>query len=171
MGGIALAARPSNRSTPVTPRSGWDYSHGIRLVSRVIQVNGEAMDVAHVLANPKFAGLISDEEQIANARYPASLPSTFAYQPGDRHWPHDFVPATFPGELMRELRLPGDVRVLINTPGTNSIAAGKTILLIFYALPTATPSNKPSEKTCHPATTGSSTSNISAPKRALFGRS
>jgi hypothetical protein len=38
-----------------------DYSHGIRLVSEVVYVNGVRRALADVLADPRLAGLLSDE--------------------------------------------------------------------------------------------------------------
>ena len=38
-----------------------DYSHGIRLVQQRMMVNGATTTVAQVLADPKLAGLLSDE--------------------------------------------------------------------------------------------------------------
>ena len=38
-----------------------DYSHGIRLVSDVVYVNGVQRALAEVLADPRLAGLLSDE--------------------------------------------------------------------------------------------------------------
>lgn len=39
-----------------------DYSHGIRLVSRRIQVNGKWMDYTSILKDPVLKHLICDEE-------------------------------------------------------------------------------------------------------------
>jgi hypothetical protein len=38
-----------------------DYSHGIRLVSEIVYVNGVQRALADVLADPRLAGLLSDE--------------------------------------------------------------------------------------------------------------
>ena len=38
-----------------------DYSHGIRLVSDIVYVNGVRRSMAEVLADPQLAGLLSDE--------------------------------------------------------------------------------------------------------------
>jgi hypothetical protein len=45
-----------------------DYSHGIRLVSQTIFVNGEARSVFDVLEDPARVGLLSDEGVDLNAR-------------------------------------------------------------------------------------------------------
>jgi len=46
-----------------------DYSHGVRLVRRVMNVAGEATTVDAVLADPNLAALLSDEGVIAEPRY------------------------------------------------------------------------------------------------------
>jgi hypothetical protein len=123
-----------------------DYSHGIRLVSRQMEVNGEPMDLATVLADPKLAGLLSDEGVVTNARYPTNLPADL--NPGnhgarevaraagvDARWPEGFVPGSYPGELVRELRQPRGVRIVVNAPATNPAATNLPVRLIFYATP------------------------------------
>lgn len=47
-----------------------DYSHGIRLVARTMDVDGVPTTVAAVLADPKLHVLLSDEGPIAVTRYP-----------------------------------------------------------------------------------------------------
>ncbi len=46
-----------------------DYSHGIRLVSAYMTVNGQPMTTADVLAHPQLHVLLSDEGQVVNPRY------------------------------------------------------------------------------------------------------
>ncbi len=46
-----------------------DYSHGIRLVSAYMTVNGQPMTTADVLAHPQLHVLLSDEGQVINPRY------------------------------------------------------------------------------------------------------
>jgi hypothetical protein len=43
-----------------------DYSHGIRLVSRNIKVNGRRMDYREVLSHPIYSKLLSDEDSVRN---------------------------------------------------------------------------------------------------------
>lgn len=45
-----------------------DYSHGIRLVSETVLVDGEARSVYDVLQDPALAGVLSDEGPIPNLR-------------------------------------------------------------------------------------------------------
>jgi len=41
-----------------------DYSHGIRLVSRTAYINGKAVDLRNLMADPRYAGLLSKEGPI-----------------------------------------------------------------------------------------------------------
>jgi hypothetical protein len=45
-----------------------DYSHGIRLISQTAYLNGKAIRLADLFANPTYAGLISDEGPIRAAQ-------------------------------------------------------------------------------------------------------
>jgi len=116
-----------------------DYSHGIRLVSQNMLVNGATKTVAEVLADPKLCGLISDEGVITNARYstnpPTPLPSSVVGEKINLPWPQQFSAGQNFGELIREIRLADEVRILINAPAQESFAANKPVLLVFYALP------------------------------------
>ena len=53
-----------------TVHAAWyaDYSHGIRLVSDTIFVDGQARSVFDVLEDPAQVGLLSDEGVVRNAR-------------------------------------------------------------------------------------------------------
>jgi hypothetical protein len=51
-----------------------DYSHGIRLVLRRIQVDGKEMMLDEVLADRKLAPLLSNEGVMQRARYPTGSP-------------------------------------------------------------------------------------------------
>lgn len=46
-----------------------DYSHGIRLVSRTIMIDGERRDLMDVLGDPALAPLLSDEGVVPYPRY------------------------------------------------------------------------------------------------------
>jgi hypothetical protein len=64
--------------TPIQPRSKAhttphvDYSHGIRLVSRTILLDGAPTKLDAVLADPRLCALLSDEGPLPAARYPAA---------------------------------------------------------------------------------------------------
>jgi hypothetical protein len=45
-----------------------DYSHGIRLVSTTVQINGTPRSIYDVLEDPDLAPLLTDEGMIAGAR-------------------------------------------------------------------------------------------------------
>ncbi len=159
-----------------------DYSHGIRLVSQSMLVNGGKKSVAEVLADPKLCGLISDEGVVMNGRYQTQLvgtglrpvvsgvapetvgaresalglttnrPRTVAdeirrdagFDGRDARatqekitlpWPQKFSTSTNIGEMVREIKSPDEVRILINAPARESFAANRPVLLVFYALP------------------------------------
>jgi hypothetical protein len=79
-----LAARPGKvaiygwhqlNGTPIQPlylghTDTWvDYSHGIRLVSGYMRLDGFTVPVADVLRDPKLCALLSDEGVVENPRY------------------------------------------------------------------------------------------------------
>jgi hypothetical protein len=69
---------PAGYSQPIQPRSNIhveshvDYSHGIRLVSPVMTVDGEERQTESVLRDPELSKLLSDEGPVRTVRYPAS---------------------------------------------------------------------------------------------------
>ncbi len=112
-----------------------DYSQCIRLVQSEMIVNGETKTIAEVLADPKLCGLISDEGVLTNARYPTNLIAPAASVKIALPWPEKFTASPHFGEMVREIELPDDVRMVINAPVRESFAPDKPVLLIFYALP------------------------------------
>lgn len=111
-----------------------DYSQCIRLISQTMLVNGTTQSVADVLRDPKLCGLISDEGAVTNARYSTNL-AILAPEKIDQPWPRKFSVTAHFDEWEREIRLPDDVRMLINAPPPGSFAPDKPVLLVFYALP------------------------------------
>lgn len=110
-----------------------DYSQCTRLVSQTMLVNGQEKSVADVLAYPKLCGLISDEGAVTNARYPTNFiwPEKI-----DSPWPQKFSASNnCYGEWTREIQLPDDARMVIDTPPPESFPANRPVELIFYALP------------------------------------
>jgi hypothetical protein len=95
-----------------------DYSHGIRLVSRRMIVDGVAKTVDEVLADPRLSALLSNEGVMRQARYPR--PDLALSLKAAR------------GATLEMLRLDGGVRVAIDRPPADS---AKPLLLVFYALP------------------------------------
>ncbi|MEY4916493.1 MAG: hypothetical protein RL616_406 [Verrucomicrobiota bacterium] len=124
-----------------------DYSHGIRLVAQTMLVNGEKKSMTEVLTDTKLCGLISDEGVVTNGSYATNgTPSTVSarLQNPAQHaetvlgaptFPKLFSTSTNFGEMVREIQLPDEVRILINAPAQESFAANKPVLLVFYALP------------------------------------
>ena len=47
-----------------------DYSHGVRLVRDSIEVDGQPLKIADLLADPERCGLVSDEGPMKPPRYP-----------------------------------------------------------------------------------------------------
>ena len=79
--------------------------------------------------------MISDEGVITNSRYPTNLLSSLGSSHTGPLWPGGFAPGSYPNEMVREMRLPDGVRIVVNAPATNLFAERKPVLLIFYALP------------------------------------
>ena len=46
-----------------------DYSHGVRLVSRMAVIDGEEVDLAEIYADPQLNALVSDEGQVPLQSY------------------------------------------------------------------------------------------------------
>ena len=59
-----------------------DYSHGIRLVSRRMMVDGVATTIDAVLADPRLAPLLSNEGVMLKTRYRAARISPPRSKPG-----------------------------------------------------------------------------------------
>ncbi|HEY4414815.1 MAG TPA: hypothetical protein VGO57_03900 [Verrucomicrobiae bacterium] len=114
-----------------------DYSHGIRLISQKMLVNGQPKTIAEVLADPTLCGLISDEGVLANPRYATNPPVTLpvSVEAIDLPWPQHFSPTNNFGEMTREIRLPDNVCIVINAPAKDKFSADKPVLLVFFALP------------------------------------
>jgi hypothetical protein len=98
-----------------------DYSQGVRLVSRMMLVNGKEKSVGDVLADPKLCALISDEGVVTNAWYATNF-----------SWPDRLAPGP---PFTREVKTLDGVRIFIDAPPPESFSDGKPIELVFYALP------------------------------------
>jgi hypothetical protein len=89
--------RPIQPLSTVHGASYADYSHGIRLVSKVVFVDGEATSIYRVLEDPAWASVLSDEGPVRNLsailpagptrlarleRAPAGHPEAVSEEPG-----------------------------------------------------------------------------------------
>jgi hypothetical protein len=118
--------------------SAWvDYSHGIRLVSQTVLLNGQRTNITALLAYPELCHLLSDEGILTQARYPV-IPEAIPFssrKPVELGWPIGFKMSGTSDELTGEFHLTNEVRIIINTPAFKSFTTNKPVLLIFYALP------------------------------------
>jgi len=99
-----------------------DYSHGVRLVRRMMMANGKPAAVPEVLADAERCALLSDEGPITHARYGESFSAATATAVTR--------PAT---ETTEELRFEPGVRVLLNSPARLDPAT--PVRLVLFAAP------------------------------------
>ena len=77
-GRVAIYGWHQQDGSPIQPlyighASGWvDYSHGIRLISRRVLVDGVENDLRDVLEHPAMWPLVSDEGVMRDGRYPTA---------------------------------------------------------------------------------------------------
>jgi hypothetical protein len=89
-GKVAIYGWHRPDGTPIQPlytghTDRWvDYSHGIRLVSREVMVDGVPRDLPDILGDERLAGLLSDEGTVPMARYPTVRSDTTATVPPTR---------------------------------------------------------------------------------------
>ena len=95
-----------------------DYSHGVRLVSNKLVVDGNERTLNQILRSPTYAALLSNEGALKQTRYQIA------------DFPEGNSLSLVSGEVNEWIRLPG-VRVLINRP----ITLNQKVRLVFYALP------------------------------------
>ena len=131
-GKVAIYGWHQTNGQPIQPlylghTNSWvDYSHGIRLVQQRMVLNGETTTVSQVLADPKFASLLSDEGVVTNTRYPTNLVLSRRIE---------FQPSGHFGERIADFAFEPEVKIQINAPSENDFAPGKSVLLVLYALP------------------------------------
>ena len=65
-------------------------------------------------------------------------------------WPQKFFASTNFSEWNREIKLPDEVRIVINAPAKESFSADKPVLLVFYALPNGNTIEQTSGKQLQP---------------------
>jgi hypothetical protein len=142
-GKVAIYGWHRTNGVPIQPlylghTAQWvDYSHGIRLVQQRMLVNGATTTVAQVLADPKLAGLLSDEGVIAHPRYSTNAISLPAKAPAPAPAPAatEFTPTGHSGERVARVGFDPEVKIHVNAPAATDFAPDKPVLLIFYALP------------------------------------
>jgi hypothetical protein len=71
-------------------------------------------------------------------------------EPVNLPWPQKFLASTNFAEMIREIQLPDEARILVNTPARESFAANKPVLLVFYALPNGNTIEQTIGKTLQP---------------------
>lgn len=115
--------------------SAWvDYSHGARFILRNLTVNGEATTMEAALANPKLAGLLSDEGPLLEPRYGVIRPVSVSVSTSEKTNVPSSTKFIAPfNEQVTELNLDFGVRALINSPAV--FATNKAVRLVLYALP------------------------------------
>lgn len=91
-----------------------DYSHGIRLVRRVMALNGKPAIIDDVLRDPALAKMLNSEGIINEARYAASDNALFSGRTS-------------------EISLAPDIRAVVNRPAHPDPA--KPVSLVIYAAP------------------------------------
>ncbi|HET6407339.1 MAG TPA: hypothetical protein VFG14_05615, partial [Chthoniobacteraceae bacterium] len=101
-----------------------DYSHGIRLVSQGMLVDGAARRTAEILADPDLSAMLSDDGPIAHPHY-------VAFSDRDPFTGFQSVPKY--EEKSLTFRLEPGVRVHMVAPA--AFSPKKSTQLIFYALP------------------------------------
>jgi len=145
-GKVAIYGWHQTNGTPIQPlylghTAAWaDYSHGIRLVSQTVLINGQPRAIGEILADATLAGLLSDEGPFTCVRYETNaIPkSARSAAVGDASAKTNFSLADFKPSGTFEERtlsfvLDADVKVHINAP--KELPPGRETLLVFYALP------------------------------------
>jgi hypothetical protein len=128
-GKVAIYGWHRGNGLPIQPlylghTNSWvDYSHGIRLVGLDATLDGKPKPVAEILADPKLCHLLSDEGVVTSPRYSAS----YVVPP--------LQPSAHFGEQTATFTWEPQARFHINAPSQVSMASGKPLKLVFYALP------------------------------------
>jgi hypothetical protein len=164
-GKVAIYGWHRTNGAPIQPlylghSASWvDYSHGIRLVHRTARLNGRQKPLAEILADPEVAGLLSDEGPLARPRYPTSdeaapgppsgrmeeeAPRAYERSHGTgeaprsderRHEERSWQSSRHFAEQTMTITLKPDVRVHVNAPSPEVLAARRSLQLVLYALP------------------------------------
>ena len=139
-GKVAIYGWHQTNGVPIQPlylkhTAAWvDYSQCTRLVQQKMTVNGLTKTVTEVLADPALAGLLSNEGPIPNPRYPTNALPILQAKTNAPALKSLLENPEF-DERITSFTFAPEVKVRVNAPGESSFAAGKKVLLIFYALP------------------------------------
>jgi len=154
-GKVAIYGWHQTNGLPIQPlylkhSASWvDYSQCTRLVQQQMVVNETTNTVAEVLANPALAGLLSDEGPVAAARYPTNALVALQTLTNGASLNKLVANPAF-NERLTSFTFNPDVKVRVNLPGESSFAAGKKVLLIFYALPNGNTTDQTAGRTMKP---------------------
>jgi hypothetical protein len=148
---VAIYGWHQTNGVPIQPlylkhSASWvDYSQCTRLVQQKMTVNDLTKTVTEVLADPALAGLLSSEGPILNPRYPTnalaqlpaktSLPDSTPQGGTNAAGLKSLLENPDFNERITSFTFEPEVKVRVNAPGQSAFAAGKKVLLIFYALP------------------------------------
>ncbi len=154
-GKVAIYGWHQTNGQPIQPlylkhSASWvDYSQCTRLVQQKMTVNGATKTVAEVLADPALAGLLSDEGPVPDPRYPTNALLSLQTLTNTASLNQLVANPTF-NERLTAFTFNPDVKVRVNLPGESSFAAGKKVLLIFYALPNGNTTDQTAGKIMKP---------------------
>ncbi len=150
-GKVAIYGWHQTNGVPIQPLylkhvAAWvDYSQCTRLVQQKMTVNGSTKTVTEVLADPAVAGLLSNEGPVPDPRYPtnalpplpakASAAGSTLQAKTNALGQMSLIENPEFDERITSFTFAPEVKVRVNAPGQGAFAAGKKVLLIFYALP------------------------------------
>jgi len=154
-GKVAIYGWHQTNGAPIQPlylkhSAAWvDYSQCIRLVQQRMTVNGSSTTVGEVLANPDLAGLLSDEGPVTDARYPTNAVSPLQTAVSAASL-NKLIDNPEYQERITSFTFNPEVKVRVNAPGEAAFAPGRTLLLIFYALPNGNTTDQTAGKIMKP---------------------
>ncbi|KAF0170595.1 MAG: hypothetical protein FD161_4575 [Limisphaerales bacterium] len=105
-----------------------DYSHGIRLVHQTAKLDGTNKAVAEILADAKLNVLLSDEGIVWCPGFSRPVPP-------EGGTPNEWRASPHFGEQVMDFNLEPGVRVHVNAPAPDVLAARQQVHLVLYALP------------------------------------
>jgi len=131
---VAIYGWHQTNGRPIQPlyvghHDSWvDYSHGVRLVSRDVVLDGISNTLARVLSDPLTAPLLSDEGVVTNLAYGMRLKASVGRAEAEGE-----LPSTAPHEIFKWVQLGANVRAMVSEP--DEIRTNVPVHVICYALP------------------------------------